>query len=69
MRSRSGKVFAGVDGEALELETPLKFTIHPAGLRMLVPEGNRDAALHRAAREVHLHDMVDLMTGREVPPG
>ncbi len=65
VRSRSGRVFAGVDGEALELETPLRFSIHPAGLRMLVPEGNRDSALRRAAREVHLRDMVDLVTGRE----
>ncbi len=69
VRSRSGKVFAGVDGEALELETPLKFRVHPAGLRMLVPEGNRDAALRRAARAVHLHDLIDLVTGREVTTG
>jgi diacylglycerol kinase family enzyme len=69
VRSRSGKVFAGVDGEALDLATPLKFGIHPAGLRMLVPEGNQDAALRRAARDVHLHDMVDLVTGREEPAG
>jgi diacylglycerol kinase family enzyme len=65
VRSRSGKVFAGVDGEALELETPLKFRIHPEGLRMFVPEGNQKAALRRAAREVQLRDMVELVTGRE----
>ena len=69
VRSRSGKVFAGVDGEALELETPLRFSIHPAGLRMLVPDGNRDSALRRAAREVHVRDMVDLVTGREPTTG
>ena len=28
VRSRSGKAFAGVDGEALELETPLRFEAH-----------------------------------------
>ena len=38
VRSRSGKTFAGIDGEAVELETPLEFRIHPRGLRMLVPE-------------------------------
>ena len=38
VRSRSGKAFAGVDGEAVELETPLEFRIHPRGLRMLVPK-------------------------------
>ena len=37
VRSRSGKAFAGVDGEALEMETPMDFTIHPGGLRLLVP--------------------------------
>ncbi len=65
VRSRSGKVFAGVDGEALELPTPLRFRIHRAGLRMLVPEENEAAALRRAARDVHLRDMVDLLAGRE----
>jgi diacylglycerol kinase family enzyme len=65
VRSRSGKVFAGVDGEALELETPLRFRIHPEGLRMFVPEGNQAAALRRASRDVHLRDIVDLVAGRE----
>ncbi|MEI6726362.1 MAG: diacylglycerol kinase family protein [Actinomycetes bacterium] len=37
VRSRSGKAFAGVDGEALELDTPLEFRSHPRALRMLVP--------------------------------
>ena len=31
VRSRSGTAFAGVDGEALELPTPLRFRIHPRG--------------------------------------
>ena len=44
VRSRSGKAYAGIDGEALELETPLRFRAHPGGLRMLVPEGNIEAA-------------------------
>jgi diacylglycerol kinase family enzyme len=37
VRSRSGKAFAGIDGEALELDTPLEFRTHPRALRMLVP--------------------------------
>ncbi len=37
VRSRSGSAFAGVDGEALDMPTPLVFTIHPGGLRLLVP--------------------------------
>jgi diacylglycerol kinase family enzyme len=37
VRSRSGSAFLGVDGEALEEDTPLQFRCHPGGLRMLVP--------------------------------
>jgi diacylglycerol kinase family enzyme len=60
VRSRSGKAYAGIDGEALELETPLRFRTHPHGLRMLVPEGNLDAAVRREARDVHVRDLVRL---------
>ena len=72
VRSRSGKAYAGIDGEALELETPLVFRIHPGGLRMLVPEGNIEAAVRRQARDVHVRDLVSLATsGRATspPPG
>ena len=50
VRSRSGKAFAGIDGEALELDTPLTFEVHPRGLRLLVPRGNLTAAERRRAR-------------------
>ena len=50
VRSRSGTAFAGVDGEALELPTPLRFHIHPRGLTLLVPQGNLEAAERRRAR-------------------
>jgi diacylglycerol kinase family enzyme len=63
VNSRSGTAFAGVDGEALELPTPLRFQIHPNGLRLLMPEGNVDAAIRRQAREVHPADMVSLARG------
>lgn len=66
IRSRSGRAYAGVDGEALELETPMAFRSHPQGLRMLVPEGNIEIALRRQSRGVHLHDLVRLAMG--VPP-
>lgn len=62
VRSRSGKAYAGIDGEALELETPLRFRVHPGGLRMLVPEGNVEAALRRQARDVHVSDLFALAT-------
>lgn len=60
VRSRSGRVYAGIDGEALELDTPLRFQIHHNGLRMLVPQGNIEAALHRRARDVHVRDLISL---------
>jgi len=63
VRSRSGMAYAGVDGEALELETPMTFHVHPQGLRMLVPEGNMEIALRRQSRGVHLHDLVLLAKG------
>ena len=68
VRSRSGKAFAGIDGEALELDTPLRFRIHPLGLRMLVPEGNLDIAVRRRARQVSVGDLVSLVRGvRRLP--
>jgi diacylglycerol kinase family enzyme len=63
VRSRSGKAYAGIDGEALELDTPLGFRIHPRGLRMLVPEGNPDAAVRREARDVHVRDLFRIAAG------
>ncbi len=64
--SRSGTAFAGIDGEALELETPMIFRSHPEGLRLLVPEGNIDIALERQSHEVRLHDLFLLAKG--APP-
>ena len=63
VRSRSGKAFAGIDGEALELETPLSFEIHPQGLRLLVPKGNLTAAERRQARDVSGRDLLSLARG------
>ncbi len=65
IRSRSGKAFAGIDGEALELDTPMSFRIHPQGLRMLVPEANDEIALKRQSRRVRLHDLVLLARGAQ----
>jgi len=63
VRSRSGRAFAGVDGEALELDTPLEFEIHPRGLRLLVPHGNLTAAERRKARDVSIGDLVAVARG------
>jgi diacylglycerol kinase family enzyme len=61
--SRSGSAFAGIDGEALELPTPLRFRIHPGGLHMLVPEGNAEVARRRQARDVRLRDLATMARG------
>lgn len=63
VRSRSGKAYAGVDGEALELDTPLEFTIHPRGLRLLVTGDNLLAAERRRSRDVSVGDLVSLARG------
>ena len=65
IRSRSGTAFAGVDGEALELPTPLRFQIHAQGLTLLVPEGNLEIAERRRARDVHLGDLLAVAAGHE----
>jgi diacylglycerol kinase family enzyme len=65
VRSRSGTAFAGIDGEALEMQTPLRFRIHPRGLILLVPKGNIEAAERRKARDVGIGDLVKLAAGRE----
>ena len=65
VRSRSGSVFMGVDGEALESATPLTFRSHPGGLRMLVPLGNLRIAEKRRARSVRVNDVVAVAMGRE----
>jgi diacylglycerol kinase family enzyme len=63
VRARSGKAYVGIDGEALELETPLEFEIHAGGLRLLVPRGNLTAAERRQARNVSGRDLILLARG------
>ncbi len=63
VRSHSGAAFVGVDGEALQSPTPLKFAAHPLGLRMYVPEGNLEAAEKRRARNFHIRDVAAVALG------
>jgi diacylglycerol kinase family enzyme len=65
IRSRSGSAFVGVDGEALEMRTPLRFESHHLGLRLLVPAENSAAAEVRRAREARVSDLVAVMRGIE----
>jgi hypothetical protein len=64
VRSRSGKAFAGIDGEALELETPLEFRIHPRALRMLVPPDVLVASEQRRARAYRPRGLFAVALGR-----
>jgi len=64
VRSRSGSAFAGVDGEALDLPTPLRFRIHPRGMRVLVPESNLAIAARRQARNVGAGALLAVARGR-----
>jgi diacylglycerol kinase family enzyme len=65
VRSGSGTAFAGIDGEALELATPLTFRIHPQALRVFVPEGNLEVVERRRARSLGVRDVVSVALGRE----
>jgi len=65
VRTRSGTAFAGIDGEALELPTPLRFRSHRRGLTLLVPRGNLESAERRRARDVRLGDLVAVAAGHE----
>ncbi|HEY2332065.1 MAG TPA: diacylglycerol kinase family protein [Acidimicrobiales bacterium] len=69
VRSHSGDAFAGVDGEALDMPTPLRFEIHPRGLKLLVPAGNVEMAERRRAHDVAIADLVTLARGYEPRQG
>jgi diacylglycerol kinase family enzyme len=68
VRSREGTAFAGIDGEALQLDTPLRFTIESRGLRLLVPAGNIEIARQREARQVQVGDLFTAAAGRNGKP-
>jgi len=56
--------FGGLpDGEALELDTPLEFEIHPQGLVLLVTKENLSAAGRRRARNISVGDLVAIARG------
>jgi len=63
VRSSSGTVYAGVDGESVQLDAPLAFRIHPGGLRMLVPTGISPTQLYGGRKRVPVPDIL-----RALPP-
>lgn len=62
--SHSGTAFAGVDGEALELPTPLDFKIHPGGLRIRLPLDSEERLARRRSRDVSMRDLLRVAAGR-----
>ena len=64
VRSRAGSAFAGVDGEALDMPTPLRFRIHPHGMRVLVPKSNLEVAARRRARNVSVGTLLAVARGK-----
>jgi diacylglycerol kinase family enzyme len=64
VRSRSGAAAAGVDGEALTLDTPLRMASHPGGLELLTPPAAIDAAVERRARGIKPGALWRVATGR-----
>jgi diacylglycerol kinase family enzyme len=66
VRSRSGTANAGVDGEALTLDTPLTFQIHPGGMTVLVPPDNPRVSTTKHYRAFGVSGLWDLARGREV---
>jgi len=64
VRSRSGTIASGVDGEALVLDAPLTFAIHPGGLRLRLPVDNLVAAEARRAREIDVRQLLAIAAGR-----
>ena len=63
VQSRSGRALAGVDGESLDLPTPLEFRIHPHGMRILMPADDILTAERRRARNVNVKDLLTVAAG------
>jgi diacylglycerol kinase family enzyme len=65
VRSRSGSARIGVDGEALEMPTPISFTIEPGALTLLVPPDNLRETLTKHYRALGIDGLLDIARGRE----
>ncbi len=65
VRSRTGTIAAGIDGEAVTVTSPLRFQIHPRGLRLRLPPDNVWAAEQRRARNVDVRRVLALAVGRD----
>lgn len=64
--SRSGRAYAGIDGEALELSTPLVFESKPLGLRLRVPADSLQRLRRRSARRLGVPDLFRVALGHSL---
>jgi diacylglycerol kinase family enzyme len=64
VRSHSGHAYAGIDGEALDVDTPLRFRMHPRSLTLLVPPDRAHGPRPTGARAVRVRDLTDIALGR-----
>ena len=69
VRSRSGRADVGIDGEALTLDTPLRFTIHHRGLQVLVPRDNPAVTLTRHYRSFGVRGLWAIARGTPADRG
>lgn len=64
VRSHGGQAYAGIDGEALQLPTPLEFRIHPGGLTLLVPVECAHGPHPSGGRAVDVRTLLNVAAGR-----
>lgn len=64
--SQSGRAYAGIDGEALDLPTPLVFEAKPLGLRLRVPADSLQRLRRRSARTVGITDLFRVAAGHSL---
>ena len=64
VRSHGGSAYCGVDGEALHLDTPLRFAIHPGGLTMLVPLDRAQGPQRTGGRALDIRGLWNIANGR-----
>lgn len=66
VEAASGRAAAGVDGEAVDLASPLRFRSHPRGMLVRVPAAGAGRLTRRRARNISATDLVRVAMGKPV---
>ncbi|MCH9817241.1 MAG: diacylglycerol kinase [Actinomycetia bacterium] len=66
VRSESGRAALGVDGETLELPTPLLLVIHPNGLRLRLPVAAEAQEARKRSRNVNASTLLRVAAGKPI---